>query len=168
MTKPARRATATPSPLPGVPPAPALLACFAAVAPGLEPFALAEALALGLPASIADGGGGIEWRGDLTSVLGANLALRIASRVVVRLAQFEATSFAELEKQSRKIAWHRVVSPGSAVRFRVTCKKSRLYHSDAVMQRVADAVVRALPGTQAEGASGSEDDESSGGEDEQL
>jgi putative N6-adenine-specific DNA methylase len=168
MTKPARRATATPSAVPGVPPAPALLACFAAVAPGLEPFALTEAMALGLPASAAEGGGGVEWRGNLASVLRANLGLRIASRVVVRLAQFEATSFAELEKQSRKIAWHRVVVPGALVRFRVTCKKSRLYHSDAVMQRVADAVVRALPGTRAEGASGSEDDESGGGEDEQL
>ena len=30
---------------------------------------------------------------------------------------------------------------GDAVRFRVTCKKSRLYHSDAVAQRLADALV---------------------------
>jgi putative N6-adenine-specific DNA methylase len=175
VTKPARRAKAAPTVsapapahAPSTPAAPALLNSFAVVAPGLEPFALAEATALGLPASAAEGGGGIEWRGDLESVLLANLGLRIASRVVVRLAQFEATSFAELEKQARKIAWHRVVAPGSTVRFRVTCKKSRLYHSDAVMQRVADAVVRALPGTRAEGASGAEDDEGTGGENEQL
>ena len=142
--------------------------CFAVVAPGLEPFALTEALALGLPARSADGGGGIEWRGDLESVLRANLGLRLASRVVVRLAQFEATSFAELEKQARRVDWRRVVRPSSTVRFRVTCKKSRLYHSDAVMQRVADAVVRALPGIRAEGASGTDDDETIGGGDEQL
>jgi putative N6-adenine-specific DNA methylase len=170
VTKPARRAKAAPPAIPPAPTAPASLDIFAAVAPGLEPFALAEARTLGLPASLAQGGGGIEWRGDLESVLLANLGLRIASRVVVRLAQFEATSFAELEKQSRKIDWRRAVAPGGAstVRFRVTCKKSRLYHSDAVMQRVADAVVRALPGTRAEGASGAEDDEGSGGENEQL
>jgi putative N6-adenine-specific DNA methylase len=168
VTKPARRAKTAPPATSPAPAAPASLNSFAVVAPGLEPFALAEAQALGLPASLAEGGGGIEWRGDLEGVLRANLGLRIASRVVVRLAQFEATSFAELEKQARKIAWHRVVAPGSTVRFRVTCKKSRLYHSDAVMQRVADAVVRALPGTRAEGASGTEDDEASGGENEQL
>jgi putative N6-adenine-specific DNA methylase len=169
VTKSARRANAAPSVVPAsapVPAAPASLNCFAVVAPGLEPFALAEARTLGLPASVAEGGGGLEWRGDLESVLRANLGLRIASRVVVRLAQFEARSFAELEKQSRKIAWQRVVTPGRTVRFRVTCKKSRLYHSDAVMQRVADAVVRALPGTHAEGASGAEEDEQSGGEGE--
>ncbi len=127
--------------------------CFAVIAPGLEELALAEAIALGLPATMARGGGGIEWQGNLNSVLRANLGLRIASRVVIRIAQFEATTFAELERQSRRIEWSRVVPPGSGVRFRVTCKKSRLYHSDAVAQRVADAIVRALPGTRVEGAS---------------
>ena len=94
MTKPVRRTTAAAAAAHSSPPAPALLACFAVVAPGLDSLALAEARALGLPASIADGGGGVEWRGDMASVLRANLGLRIASRVVVRLAQFEATTFA--------------------------------------------------------------------------
>jgi putative N6-adenine-specific DNA methylase len=135
------------------------------VAPGLESLALAEARAIGLPAELVggEGGGGIEWRGDLRGVLLANAALRIASRVVVRLASFEARSFAELERHARQIAWSRVVAPGSAVRFRVTCKKSKLYHSDAVAQRLADAVTRAIPGVRAreassEGGSGGDDD----------
>ena len=42
--------------------------CFAVVAPGLESLALAEAVALGLPARIEEGGGGLTWRGDLRSV----------------------------------------------------------------------------------------------------
>lgn len=141
--------------------------CFAVVAPGLEALALAEAVALGLPAAAAEGGGGIQWRGDLAGVLRANLGLRIASRVVVRVARFHATSFAELEREARRIAWARVIPAGSAVHFRVTCRKSRLYHSDAVAQRVGDAIVRALPGTRVEGASGrgaEDDDEESGTE----
>jgi putative N6-adenine-specific DNA methylase len=123
-----------------------------------------------LPATLAEGGGGIEWRGDMTSVLRANLGLRIASRVVVRVARFHATSFAELEREARKVGWRRVIPPGSTVRFRVTCKKSRLYHSDAVAQRIADAIVRALPGTRAEGASGraGEEDDEAAGADAQL
>lgn len=156
------------APKPAAPsPPPLQLECFAVVAPGLESLALAEARALGLPAELAggEGGGGIEWRGDLRGVLLANAALRIASRVVVRLASFEARSFAELERHARQIAWSRVVAPGSAVRFRVTCKKSKLYHSDAVAQRLADAVTRAIPGVRAReassgggGASGPDDD----------
>lgn len=138
--------------------APLLFDCFAIVSPGLEPFALAEARVLGLPAELEAGGGGIAWRGDLRSILLANAGLRIASRVVVRLARFEARSFAELERHARQIPWSRFIGSGGAVRFRVTCKKSKLYHSDAVMQRLADAVVRALPGTRARGASADEDE----------
>jgi putative N6-adenine-specific DNA methylase len=135
------------------------LACFAIVAPGLEALALAEARALGLPAELEPGGGGIGWQGDLRSVLLANGGLRIASRVVVRLARFEARSFAELERHGRQVPWSRIVAPGGAARFRVTCKKSRLYHSDAVAQRLADALTRAVPGARVEGASRSDDDD---------
>ena len=139
--------------------------CFAIVTPGLETLALAEALRLGLPATIAAEGGGLEWRGDLRTVLLANVGLRIASRVLVRVASFEARSFVELEKQARRIPWARMVRPGGAARFRVTCRKSRLYHSDAVAQRLGDALVRALPGARVERARGeSTDDE--GAEDE--
>jgi putative N6-adenine-specific DNA methylase len=114
------------------------------VAPGLEPLALAEAKALGLPAVEEEGGFG--WTGDLRSVVTANVGLRIASRVLVRLDSFEAVSFADLERRARRVAWGTVVRAGDAVRFRVTCKKSRLYHSDAVAQRLADALVRTVPG----------------------
>lgn len=120
--------------------------CFAIVAPGLEQLALAEAQRLGLPAAIEADGSGLAWRGDLRSVLMANVGLRIASRVLVRVASFEATSFVELERHARRIPWARMVSANGAVRFRVTCRKSRLYHSDAVAQRLGDAVFRAVPG----------------------
>jgi putative N6-adenine-specific DNA methylase len=133
-----------------------LLDCFAIVAPGLERLALAEAQALGLPAVAEEGG--IAWTGDARAALMANASLRIASRVVVRLASFEARSFAELERHARRIAWSRVLQPGDAVRFRVTCKKSKLYHSDAVAQRLADAVTRVVPGVRAQGSSIGDDE----------
>jgi putative N6-adenine-specific DNA methylase len=145
--------------------APSLLDCFAIVAPGLEAFALAEATGLGLNAVVEEGG--ISWSGDAHSALLANAGLRIASRVLVRLAVFEARSFAELERHARKIPWTRVLRPGDAVRFRVTCKKSRLYHSDAVAQRLADAVMRVVPGVRAEGGS-IDDDEVQGDDDHAL
>ncbi len=132
------------------------LSAFAAVAPGLEQLALAEARALGLEAELEEGG--VAWRGDLRSVLLADMGLRIASRVLVRLSSFEARSFAELQRHAEKVEWRRVVGAGSAVRFRVTCKKSRLYHSDAVAQRLADALMRRVKGVRAEGGSLAEDE----------
>ncbi|HUR60042.1 MAG TPA: hypothetical protein VM029_20130, partial [Opitutaceae bacterium] len=135
------------------------LDCFASVAPGLEELALAEARALGIPAELAAGGGGLSWAGDARMLLIANSSLRIASRIVIRLAEFEAHSFAELERHARRVPWERVVRAGASVRFRVTCKKSKLYHSDAVAQRLADAVTRAVPGVRAEGGSAPEEEE---------
>ena len=129
---------------------------FAIVAPGLEPYALAEARALGMSAVLEDGG--IAWKGDAHSGLLANASLRIPSRIVMRLATFEARGFAELERHARRIEWGRVVRPGDSLRFRVTCKKSRLYHSDAVAQRLADAAMRVVPGVRAEGGSVDEDE----------
>jgi len=147
VTRPAHRrpaARSTAAQAPSAPSRPTRLACFAAVAPGLEALALAEARALGLPAVEEEGGFG--WTGDLRSVLTANVGLRIASRVLVRLDSFEAVSFADLERRARRVAWGTVVRAGDAARFRVTCKKSRLYHSDAVAQRLADALTRTVPG----------------------
>ena len=143
-----------------------LFSCFAIVAPGLEPFALAEARALGLNAVAEEGG--LAWSGDARSALVANAALRIASRVLVRLASFEARSFAELERHARTIIWDRVLRAGDAVRFRVTCRKSKLYHSDAVAQRLADAVMRVVPGVRAEGGSAAEDEIDDGDADVSL
>ena len=146
--------------------APPLLSCFAIVAPGLEPFAIAEAQALGL--NVAAEQGGFAWTGTAESALLANVALRIASRVLIRLASFEARSFAELERHARKIEWNRVITPGEAVRFRVTCKKSKLYHSDAVAQRLADALKRAVPSARVEGGSIADDEADEAPEDAAL
>ena len=55
----------------------------------------------------------------------------------MRLAKFRALTFAELEKKARNIPWERVLSSGQRVTLRVTCRKSRLYHSDAVAERLA-------------------------------
>ena len=136
--------------------APKRLDCFAAVAPGLEPLALAEAQALGLPARAEEGG--VAWSGDVRSVIAANVGMRIASRVLVRVAEFEARSFIELERWARRIPWTQWVAPSASVRFRVTCRKSRLYHSDAVAQRLADAVSRAVAGVRTEEDSAGDDE----------
>jgi putative N6-adenine-specific DNA methylase len=67
------------------------------------------------------------------------LHLRTASRLLVRLTEFGARDFAALENHARRIPWDRFTRAGQAVRFRVTCKKSRLYHQRAVAERFAQA-----------------------------
>jgi len=92
--------------------------------------------------------GGVSWEGDARSVMRANLWLRTASRVLVRVATFKATAFFEVEKRAKSIPWRRFVGENRSVEFRVTAKKSRLYHSDAIAERLAKAVRAALSPTQ--------------------
>jgi len=54
-----------------------------------------------VPATAAEEGG-VAWTGPLDTVARANLWLRTASRVIVRVAEFKALTFFELERHSRK------------------------------------------------------------------
>lgn len=132
--------------------------CYAIVAPGLEQLAAAELRAIGIaPGAIEAGGAAFET--DDAGVFEANLRLRTASRVIVRVAEFRATAFHELERLARTVRWDEFVTPGSPVRLRVTCRKSRLYHSDAVAQRVGDAIKRRVTGVTITGAKREPDDD---------
>jgi putative N6-adenine-specific DNA methylase len=90
---------------------------------------------------------------------------RLASRLLVRVAEFRATAFAMLYKQAAAVDWARWVAPGTRLRLRVTCKKSRLYHSDAVAERVGQAIAAAVPGvTLLARAKGSDDEDEATGD----
>ena len=128
--------------------------------PGLEQLTRAELQGLGITPRTADPGT-VEAVVTMREIYRANLHLRTASRIHVPLAQFRATSFAELERGSARVPWGTVVAEGRAVDVRVTCRKSRLYHSDAVAERILTAIRRAVPGAVA--ATGA-DDEGEGGD----
>jgi putative N6-adenine-specific DNA methylase len=146
------------------PPRPALdheVDCFAVSAPGLEPLVHAELMALGIE-GVAEPGG-VAWRGPLDTVARANLWLRIASRVIVRLGEFRARTFFELERRARRLPWERFVRAGSPVTFRVTCRKSKLYHTEAVIQRLAEALERRVGASSRYATADEADDESEPG-----
>jgi putative N6-adenine-specific DNA methylase len=132
---------------------------FAVCTPGLEPFAAQELYQLGLTggspsprsetfptesrASYETGGyesGGIEFEGSLQDVYRANLYLRTASRVLVRLGRFYAAGFPELRRKAGHLLWENYLAPERPIALRVTCQKSRLYHETAVAGRLAGAI----------------------------
>jgi putative N6-adenine-specific DNA methylase len=120
-------------------PLPAVLDCFATTAPGVESLLAGELAGLG----ISPGGtepGGVEFVATRSQLADALLRLRTANRVVVRIAEFHARSFAELERHAARVAWGDVVVAGGAVHFRVTSKKSKLYHQDGIAERLERAV----------------------------
>jgi putative N6-adenine-specific DNA methylase len=108
---------------------------FVMTAPGIEGLLAREITTLGLkPGEIVNGGVTIKGGHDAIQTL--NLHSRLANRVIVRIAEFHASSFHELERRAKKVEWSRFISSGDPARFRVTCRKSKLYHSDAVAERL--------------------------------
>lgn len=143
------------------PPAPPPLDALIVTAPGLESLLRLELGALGI-AVTAEEPGAVSVTLTPRHVMRANLHLRTASRVVVRLAQFKALTFADVEKHGKRVPWDTVVAPGQRVRFRVTCRKSRLYHSGAVAQRLMEALALCVRGVVQSTAA--DDEEEGGGE----
>src|SRR5688500_10492646 len=115
------------------------LSLFAITAPGLEPVAADELRALGVADAVAEQGG-VAFSGGLERLYEVNLQLRTASRIVARVSEFTARTFFELERHARRVPWEDYLTPGRPVRVRVTCRKSRLYHSDAVGERIIAAI----------------------------
>ena len=116
---------------------------FAVAAPGLEPLVERELRALGIEDAHADAGG-VAFTGGREAIYRANLHLRTATRVIARVAEFGARGFPELVRHAKRQPWERYLAPARPIHLRVTCKKSRLYHSDAVAERVGDAIAKRL------------------------
>jgi putative N6-adenine-specific DNA methylase len=133
------------------------VSAFAIAAPGLSSLVEDELRELGVAVSASEPAG-VAFTATAPELLTANLWSRIASRIIVRIAHFTARDFATLERRAKAIDWSLVIPPASVVRLRVTCRKSRLYHSDAVAERVARAIESRVKGARVD-QRGTEDDE---------
>ncbi len=112
---------------------------FCVATPGLEAMLLAEMQAL----SFQDAKqvvGGVTAIGDWLEVWRANLQVRGAGRVLVRIGSFHVGHLAQLDKLSRKFPWFQFLRKDVPVRVEATCRKSRIYHAGAVVQRIETAI----------------------------
>ncbi|MEO8139823.1 MAG: class I SAM-dependent RNA methyltransferase [Gemmatimonadota bacterium] len=114
------------------------LSLYAVTAPGLELHTAAELACIGITPTETEPGG-VAFEGTLDDVARANLWLRTASRVLVRLGSFHARALGELERKAAALPWRDWLPAGTAVSVRVTCRKSRLYHQKAVAERIVTA-----------------------------
>ena len=78
------------------------LECWAVTHPGLEVVTAAELAAMGIAPGAAEPGG-LTFHTGTAGLYAANLRLRTASRVLLRIAAFHARSFAELERHAAKL-----------------------------------------------------------------
>ena len=91
--------------------------------------------------------GKVEFTAKITEAWKAVAYSRIVNRILMHIADFKAENFRELEKKASEIPWelylpcHPERSNAScevegSISIHVTCKHSRLYHSDAVAERL--------------------------------
>ncbi|MBM3990768.1 MAG: RNA methyltransferase [Planctomycetes bacterium] len=112
---------------------------FATCAPGLEPLLHAEVRELGL-SKVERQVGGVYFEGTLYDALRANLWLRTAIRVLMRVARFEARDADMLYAGARGVEWERFVRPDGTLIVDAHTALSELDHSLFIEQRVKDAI----------------------------
>ncbi len=110
--------------------------------PGLESVLCDEARELGFSGAKTVPGG-VALAGSWADVMRANLRVRGASRVLVRIGSFHAVHLSQLDKRARKLDWRAWLKSDVPVRVEATCRKSKIYHSGAAAERVGKAIAGA-------------------------
>lgn len=114
---------------------------FALTHPGFESICETEIRRIAGRAAIQEQvKGGVAFRGRLADLYAANLHLRTAGRLLMRIARFKTTNFHHLSRRTAAIAWARYLPWGTIPQFRVTARHSRLFHSQAVAEHMGAAI----------------------------
>lgn len=120
-------------------------------APGLESIVAEELKQLGLGSAKSLGDGRVacsKAETSLGTVMRTNLWLRTANRVILELGRFKCRDFGALYEGARRIDWARFFTGGIDVK--VASRKSKLYHTKAVAERI-EAAVRKSVGASTDG-----------------
>lgn len=114
---------------------------FAVTAPGLEPLCLKELskLALTSPNGRAVTGG-VTFSGRLRDAYLANLHLRTATRILMRIGTVQAARFDQLERGLSEVPWELYLPSSASVDVQATTSRCRLYHKGAIAERIRRAI----------------------------
>lgn len=113
---------------------------FLVVPPGLEGVAQKEIGAVFPLLKSVSSSDGLEFDCNLETIYKLNLNLRIPNRILIRFGEFKAVSFSELFNKSVRLPWKQFIKKDTAVSIRTTSHKSKLYHNNAVTQRIHQAI----------------------------
>ena len=121
-----------------------MLDLFVACAPGLEPLLARELTDLGL-AEVRSEPGGASVRAKPRAVAAICLGSGLANHLRLRVgAPFQVRHFDKLLKKTAALPWGDLLRPGTRVKAHAVCRKSRLYHSGGVAQRVEAGIAKVI------------------------
>lgn len=113
-------------------------------APSFEPELEAEVRALPDVDDLKVVTGGVAFRGPLDTVYHANLRLRTAHRVLLRIRTFLAQTYPMMFDHARRVPWELYIGFSPSFTFRVHASRSRLRHKENISRTLADGAVHRL------------------------
>lgn len=114
---------------------------FAPCAPGLDEVLAQELLDLGAQAVCSEPGG-VSFQGRLETGYRANLWLRTANRVLLRIATFGAHRPEDLFRHVSRLSWELFLNPTIPLRTTSHSERSWLSHEDLVERTLREAIAR--------------------------
>ncbi len=107
--------------------------------PGLEPVVTGELAEQRIEGrTVAPGV--VEFKGSTRQVYWATAWLRSANRVLVRIDSFRATTFDGLRHVAADTNWDQLIDRSGGVDIRVSSRSSKLYHTDAIAERLHEVI----------------------------
>ncbi len=118
---------------------------YAVAGPGLEELCRGEIAGL-LPPPTAPtaGDGGVDFEARLHEAYAVNLWSATASRVLMRLGDFAADGFGRLRRKAGGFPWELYLPAGAPLVVHAALHRSRLYHREAVAERIRESVEESL------------------------
>jgi putative N6-adenine-specific DNA methylase len=116
---------------------------FAAASPGLESVCLDEIKIISdTGREFMETKGGVQFTGRIDDCFSANLNLRTANRVLMRISEFKATNFMQLEKKLDGFPWELYLPADSKPSISISAMQSRLYHKDAIAEIFTESIYK--------------------------
>ena len=110
---------------------------------GLETLVRRELESLGIEAAVEEPGR-VGFRGSLETICQANLWLRTADRILIRVASFDAADFEALFESTREISWGKLIPQTGEFPVTGRCIRSTLSSVPACQRSIKRAVVDAM------------------------
>ena len=109
--------------------------------PGMEHLCVEELKSVGISTkNVLLSKGGLDFTGRIHECFLANLHLRMANRILMRIGTFSATNFRQLEKKLAGLPWELYLHIGTYCKINVTSRHSRLFHSGAIEDRIRASI----------------------------
>ena len=113
---------------------------FATSAKGVEPILAKELEKLGIK-NLGTVSGGVNFEGSMETLYRANLWLRTANRVLMRLAVFPCPTPQILYQNTRQIRWSDRISAQQTLAVDCNCRDSAITHARYAALKIKDAIV---------------------------